>query len=631
MAEPPDYYKCKKGILKNLVKTDEALRRIQDAVIRMNHITITTYQFVKAYYLYQMKGQDEPPTIDENFIKQCVRVVSAKVSKGGPPLKGENKSLVETLTTFYNEQFKQTLAEEPVSSLKLSKSINYAVTAMLTALENNIHVHFVKRLFRYVNTVFMKKEQSAMDALSTKERKEYLYRLRAELKKVKTDLISGKELTCDEKYHDWVLAARGTVVPNEFQVCIPYDVKVSPTKYLPYLIRMNLELEVMEGRQFHCFPLRSELVPKTIEIDTAELLELMIDTDTKKYRSGEGAIEKAKQELWGMFFKMDARMFRYGEPYRFDYAIKTDGVAITTRFVRSDMYGRRFKPKVKPSNEPEFKYMDEMSADELEKLKDKYRLVYVDPNKGNIVYCIDDEGRTFRYTRKQRLHETQRIDNQKAINKYKKEHNLKPIETSISEHNSKTCNFEKFMSYLKQKNQANAQLFPYYEAVFMRKLKLRCHINTKRSEDKLIRNIRSIYRENEKPIALMYGDCNVGKQMRHIISTPMIGMKRLLAKYFWVVNIDEFRTSCLDWRTEEYNENAVVRTRDGKSKKLHSVLVSTIPTLNSSGCGFKTSYQNRDRNSVMNIKKIVQAYLIDGSRPERYRRDITLPQGNPRE
>jgi len=95
---------------------------------------------------------------------------------------------------------------------------------------------------------------------------------------------------------------------------------------------------------------------------------------------------------------------------------------------------------------------------------------------------------------------------------------------------------------------------------------------------------------------------------------------------FPVINFDEYRTSCLDWRTEKYNNNAKVMDKHGKTKKLHSVLVYTIPTNDKTEC--KTSFQNRDRNSVLNIKKLTKWYLEKGERIYNYRRDIKLPERN---
>jgi hypothetical protein len=39
--------------------------------------------------------------------------------------------------------------------------------------------------------------------------------------------------------------------------------------------------------------------------------------------------------------------------------------------------------------------------------------------------------------------------------------------------------------------------------------------------------------------------------MKSFISTPNIGLKHKLKEGFKVFNIDEYRTSCLDYKTEE--------------------------------------------------------------------------------
>jgi hypothetical protein len=40
------------------------------------------------------------------------------------------------------------------------------------------------------------------------------------------------------------------------------------------------------------------------------------------------------------------------------------------------------------------------------------------------------------------------------------------------------------------------------------------------------------------------------------ISTPNLGLKRKLAEYFTIYNIDEFKTSCLNYKTENKCENS---------------------------------------------------------------------------
>ena len=82
MKKPPDKYKCKKGIIKNVITDNEALKRIKDAVITMNKITIYTYQFLKAYYIYCLDNNLEIPVVDENFISLIFKTISIADGRG---------------------------------------------------------------------------------------------------------------------------------------------------------------------------------------------------------------------------------------------------------------------------------------------------------------------------------------------------------------------------------------------------------------------------------------------------------------------------------------------------------------------------------------------------------------------
>jgi len=131
------------------------------------------------------------------------------------------------------------------------------------------------------------------------------------------------------------------------------------------------------------------------------------------------------------------------------------------------------------------------------------------------------------------------------------------------------------VKYLKIKNKMNKKLFKYYNKEFIRKLKLRLFINTQRSESNLINNIKKTYGDD---LVLIIGDGNVNPSMKYIISTPNKGLKKLLSKNFEIYHMDEFRTSCLDYRTTDKNLikniNCKVIDKNNKYKKLHSVLVS---------------------------------------------------------
>ena len=110
------------------------------------------------------------------------------------------------------------------------------------------------------------------------------------------------------------------------------------------------------------------------------------------------------------------------------------------------------------------------------------------------------------------------------------------------------------------------------------------------------------------------------RQMRHYISTPKIGLKRKLHERFEIYNIDEFRTSCLNHKTEEKCENLYLPDKKGKSRKLHAVLTFKMEN-NRYGC------INRDWNAVRNMKKITDYWLQYGKRLIKYRRNYDLKTG----
>jgi hypothetical protein len=603
--KPPDIYKCKKQILKNIIKDDLVLVRIKEAVIKMNKAIIIVYQFMKSYYLYQMKNNKVLPKISQKYIKNCFLICCEKDNRG-PPLSENTIKELKPMLDYYNNDFTNFVKDKPKIN-KLNQVKNYCITSMITAFNNNISIHFINRVFRYINKIFSNENKY-------------------ELRKIKDDLLNKplkNDMKSNEKYHKWINENRYKILPKSIKKSYYYDVKCSPLKYLPYMIYINNELEKMEQKQFHCFPLRNDIVPKYIEIDTSALLEIMIDKDSKKFRNGKGQIENSKNILWNTFFKLNK--MKYNKNYIFDNAILTDGIGVSIRFIHKNNKNNIELSKNKENN-LEFEYITDLDDIKLNEIKRK-NIVYIDPNKNALLYCMDNNEKYFKYTRAQRLKETQRLKNQKIINKYKKQNKLKELETEISKENSKTCNYDKFINFIKIKNNINEKLFIYYEEEFIRKLKLRTFINKQRSEGKLIRNLKNLYGENT---VYIIGNGNVNPSMKHIISTPNKGLKRLLKKNFELYQMDEFRTSCLDYRTTDNNliknKNCDVILKNGKRKKLHSVLVSKI--LNrSSGC-YLNSFQQRDKNSVKNIKKIIQQYLKDKTRPYWYRRDIKLPDKN---
>jgi hypothetical protein len=101
--------------------------------------------------------------------------------------------------------------------------------------------------------------------------------------------------------------------------------------------------------------------------------------------------------------------------------------------------------------------------------------------------------------------------------------------------------------------------------------------------------------------------------MRHFISTPNLGLKRKLAEYYPIYNLDEYRTSCINHKTETLTENIYLPDKNGKSRKIHSILTYQTESKRL-GC------INRDENSVNNMIKLVKYYFEYKDRPEVFKR-----------
>jgi hypothetical protein len=268
----------------------------------------------------------------------------------------------------------------------------------------------------------------------------------------------------------------------------------------------------------------------------------------------------------------------------------------------------------------EFPYLEELNEKEKEELKNS-NWVVVDPGKKNLVYLKNKKGTKLRYSNRSHLVKTKRLKYQALLKNYKNKNNILKLEQQLSKFNSKTCDYLKFKTYIKNKNIIVAVLFERYKHKIFRQYKWYGYINRKKAESDLVKNIKKSFGKN---VTLVYGDWSIGKDLRGFISTPNLGLKRKLGEHFKIYSLDEFRTSMLNCKTEEKNDNLYYTDKKNKIRKLHSVLTYQTQS-NRLGC------INRDLNAVNNMVKLVDHYLNnDGSltenRPEKFRRNFKLEE-----
>jgi hypothetical protein len=437
---------------------------------------------------------------------------------------------------------------------------------------------------------------------------------------------------------------------------------------------MCLELEKIERKSFQFFPIQTNTVPKHIQLDTKALVELFIDTkkhqdllniwikdniDKPKNKSKADlyrCLDENKEFIWITCFDVKQKL----KNYVFDYTVITDGYSVSIRFInnnyvetennkknkmrmaRQALKGltkeqkekiredkkllqkeqlkiKKIENKTKENNTskkideiPEFFYIDEVPK---ENLNGKH--IFIDPGKKNLLSMMDDDGKFFSYTNKMYLRETKRLKYQSLLKNHKTNVGITEIEKSLDKYNSKSCDLKKFETYVNAKIEANKKLIPLYQDLKFRQYKWYSYINKKRTQDNMLNKISKKFSDIH---IIIIGDWSIGKQMRNFISTPNLTLKRKLKERFKIYNIDEFRTSCLCYKTEELCENLYLKfEKDPKQKerKIHSILTYQMENKRK-GC------INRDKNGCKNIQKIFNNYMETGERPVRYRRDYTL-------
>lgn len=656
-VEHPEKYRCLKVPITAILHGDSEVAErnmdiLQNAISRANAITSKSYMLLRLWVLEKYHNNLTIPELTEDTVSMAMK--SVLKSSSGPKPKGNNLILFNELQTLYDFSLED--------GKNLSAVLDYYATTMITSITNNIKIHFFDYVNRFINSYF---KSIYKDEITNKVFKKQLFK---ELRIVKNDILNNT-LLCDEKYHIWIKENRYKIVPEEYDTSYYYDVCFEPYKYLKHMIFMCLELETLEAKAFQFFPIQTNAIPRHIQIDTKAMVELFVDTkrDDKlmeicKFPEKDGKVMNAtsgnlnnclednKEFIWDALW--DVKQTR--KRYEFDYTIITDGYATSLRFLHKDYVeeerakkekkkqGKRAlqgltaeekgqrkedkktqqkelskllrkQHKENPPNKketteelPEFPYIDELP---MEALKGKH--IFIDPGKRSLFSMMDDKGQFCSYTNGMRIKDTKRLKYQRLLKNHKDKTHITEVEQTLNTFNSKSCNLDKFKEYIAKKLEVNEVVVPLYKDMHFRKYKWYAYINKKRSEDNMLNIIEKKY---SKDHTIIIGDWSIGKQMRHFISTPNLSLKRKLKERFKVYNIDEFRTSCISYKTKDLCKNLYLPDKKGEDRKIHSILTYQMEN-NRKAC------INRDKNGCRNIQYVFDYYKKTGKRPMKYSRE----------
>jgi hypothetical protein len=693
----------------DILSDQEIVRILRDSVSRTHHIMVKTDMLLK-YWILSKYHQDPNslPRINQEVVSTIIQCITSEKGKINGQVKDEKKRLIEEIQVI-NPFI-------PEDATHLTQVLSFEKARVVTNFETNIKEHFKVYVSRYVRLVMTK-----LFPATTKEELKHLHQEIGQVIKVLMNNTPRGEWNCPPKYHQWITENKPLILPefNPPKNCSNgenthyYHVLVNPQAYFKHMIYVNLQLEALGEKQFRCFPMRSEIIPKHITIDTRSLITLLVHPHVDVFT---GAVMKYQEVLWNAFFDV-SRIKRNG--YLFNHMLVTDGYVasvclmdqtlitkkliteskkkagrqkqrdsgIRRKVIESPEETERPKPKKVSTTktlpkQPEFLYMDEVDPDLLTGAEKTF---VIDAGKRKLLSMMETKTRDlYSYTNRQRLHETKRLIYRQRLHTYCEKNGILALEKEMEGYNSKTCLLEEFRRYMEKKIDVNNRLYELYEAQIFRQYQWYGYINNLRSDRKLLQTllektsgntpvpvrkarkhpsrkttrcypkkkkrskkrkhrndnsppVKKIHlklKEQPKPeavvleepphpksdpskVVLIFGDWSVGKQMRNFISTPNVRLMRLLKKNFQIYYLDEYRTSCLHWKTEVRCEHLSLPDNEGKIRSRHSILTYQMENKRL-GC------IDRDRNACQNMIKLYDCHCSGQERLYRYRRGVCL-------
>ena len=246
---------------------------------------------------------------------------------------------------------------------------------MITNIENNIKINFIAYVKRFVNSSFRKINNELLQVAPHGTKVNLRKELNKDLYEIKKDFLNNTLLS-NKKYHVWINKHKNNILPTEYTDSYDFDVKNNPHKYIKHMIYMCLELEKLEVKSFQFFPLRTNIAPKYVPIDTKSIIEILVDK-TKIKELGKNVkqdllddIEGNKHILWSQYFNLDNPVF-YQKEHSFDYRISTDCLGVSIQLIHNDFIEKSNQQK--HNRKYKKQEMKETCKDMTQEEKEKYK------------------------------------------------------------------------------------------------------------------------------------------------------------------------------------------------------------------------------------------------------------------
>ena len=573
-------YKTFKIPLKSILNNRDVVQPvINHWVFELNDLMIHSYQFIRLYMLHCYSNQIALPEMDTAFIIYCIKTLGTRSNQG---VKSKNTELLDKLEHFYTTEYQPTVHHEKTNLKNTTFLLPYLATQIHTSLSNNTQEHFIQHLLRFINVT----------TSNITDEKSILFKFKHQVMSLETDT--------NELFNDWKTTHLSHILPANITKSVYYDVKLRPFAYLPGMLYMNSILELEESKLFQPLPLRNNIIPKHIILDTASLVSLFCPANkTEGIKKGElhKNLKENQHDIWNAFLNLKHKIFK-NKHYQFHHQIQTDGISCCLLFIRKDLKDKKWGSRVPVLSEQEFHNIEDLSKEQLDELKPR-NIVGCDPGKRNLVYMVDETGKKLQYTAPQRKRESKQKCNQRILLRERKKNGIVEKETHLSLHNSKSVNTETFKSYLAEKHKLNRETQEFYRREVWRTMIFRAYSYGKKSIEIFLNKIKETFGDN---ILIGYGNWSRSTQMKHFMPTMNKGLRKLIHKKYDTITINECNTSkkccgCLQNLTYYKNK---------ENKDVFRLLVCSKCV----SCENKqTVFRTRDVNSAVNIRSITKTWI----------------------
>ena len=524
----------------------------------------------------------------------------------------------------------------------------------------------------FVQTTKIQRIHKIKDPL---QRKQEYRKLGLEMNGLKKAIINGHSDHSKPEYHQWLKENLMLLCPQGIVENVAYDVACNPCKYLKYAIYINKQIIHLNEKPYQFIPQRNTMIPHYITLDTTDMIDIIDNehglfsyTKTQIYRN----IQKYQPHIWSQILKLEKKSLFQQNKYSFHYQLKTNGWSCCLLYILNHYKGKKYRTRIpKQMSESEldtnrFKVLESLTEEECLKYQSNlYKRVGNDPGKRHLLTMVnewtDDQHQTFQYSACQRRNENYTKRSIQIINDEKLKNGITQIESTLSKtpvsmkrkrkrkrfyHNrtksmkntdpppelekekklvendtrqvskKRSIDPSLYTQYVDQINQVNSQVKSFYEEPLFRKLEFRRYVRSKQCDMELIRSVRQSFLNDQeinegKRLVIFYGDYSRTTQMNGCVPAPNISLKRLLSKFFDIVDVKEAYTSQKYWKTHEQLINARVRMGH-HTRSIHGVL---IPTEKPERC----IHVDRDVNASHNILYLANYYMAYKGRPEAFR------------